>query len=189
MRKLFLFLLVFLSSQSFAQKEKIIGSWKLKSYYKEYTVETFFANGNYRTDIFQKDGNFWLHIGIPDAGKWTLDSDGVLCTFGTMSTATSFAKLEIAEDDNLTAAEKKRLKDNIPQLEKTMSEKFKNVKSAYQKSYFDVKFNEDGELQKRSAEQGGGIWYTFIKTDLPWTPARNATKGAAPKKSVPQRRK
>lgn len=190
MRKIFVFFLIFISSQLFAQKE-IIGSWKSKDTFNYYGVETFFANGNYRIDLFKKEGDYWMHMGFPDSGKWTLDSDGVLCTYGTQSVSTAFVKLDVFEDESLTAADIKRLKEDIPQLEKAMTENMKkNQKDTYQKSYFDIKFNEDGELQKRaSGVAGGGIWYTFVKTDLPWTPARNSTKSVAPKKSVPQRRR
>ena len=110
MRKIFVFFLIFISSQLFAQKE-IIGSWKSKDTFNYYGVETFFANGNYRIDLFKKEGDYWMHMGFPDSGKWTLDSDGVLCTYGTQSVSTAFVKLDVFEDESLTAADIKRLKE------------------------------------------------------------------------------
>jgi hypothetical protein len=178
MKKIFILFVVLISTSAFAQKDQLIGSWMIK-YGKaqdQYTVETFFPNGNYRTDVFVYAGNYICQLCIPKGLKWKVDEDGVLSTFGTPIASAAFVKITINDKYQLSPAEKKVLSSEIPSLEKKYTDSFRSDCNHTEKpSFFDFKFNDEGELMKKAAIEGG-YWATFIKTDLPWTPPVKNTK-------------
>lgn len=171
MRKLLFLLIVIISTSVYAQKDQLIGSWSAKVFMGPSIVETFFSNGTYRTDMFFYAGNYKVQVGTPQGLKWKVDEDGVLTTYGTPSATALFVKVTLIESSELSPAEKKTLREKIPELEKKLLAEYKKSCKTQKPSNFDFKFNEEGELQKKSATEVGGNWVAYKKTDLPWTPS------------------